>query len=720
MARMHRALPLGALIALWAFGQLAVAGCAAGASPVAAGPADAGAAPPPAAEAAPSAPAIAERVVEGGKLHAAWTDLGWAPHTLAPGKPVRIDFAKGAGWVLARSGAPAKVGGVLVRYRAPQALGDLLTLGLDGRQVNGLKKVLLSSGRRAAVDGLQEAWLSLAVLSPEGQPFERLVLSLAKPLEPAVVEVELLALTANSPPVVRSTAGARRPSRSVSVKIDCRKAEPISPLIYGVAFGPEEVAAELGATARRWGGNTTSRYNWRLGDAWNTGNDWFFRNVAITPKNPTWVAFLAENQRRALSTAFTLPLIGWVAKDTDSCSFPKAEFPEQAKWDPQGIGCGDGNDPSGVALVPPPPSRTSVAAPPAFVEEWVTAIRTADLQRSASLYILDNEPSLWHLTHRDVHPERLGYDELLQRTIDYATAVRAADPQAKIAGLAAWGWSALFFSAADRADGKSFVPTDRLAHGGKALLPWWLSQLRAHEKKTGVRLVDLVDVHFYPQGAGIGLYGDGWTDLDTSARRIRSVRALWDPGYVDESWIGEPIKLLPRLQAWIDEEYPGTGIEIGEYNFGAENHVSGGLAVAEALGRFGVGRVHSAFYWAQPPRGSAAYWAFRAFRNYDGLGGRFGEQSLEVAQPKGLSSVFASRRSDGALVVVALNHDFANDIELKVEAAACGPLRLQRLFTNEGGHDLVEDAAQAGASTVRLGPASVNVLELLPPAAREP
>ena len=65
------------------------------------------------------------------------------------------------------------------------------------------------------------------------------------------------------------------------------------------------------------------------------------------------------------------------------------------------------------------------------------------------------------------------------------------------------------------------------------------------------------------------------------ALRIRSVRALWDPAYRDESWIGEPVRLIPRLRDWIAKNAPGVRISIGEYNFGAEKHMSGGLAVAD-------------------------------------------------------------------------------------------------------------------------------------------
>ncbi|MGH7330806.1 MAG: hypothetical protein ACREJX_20850, partial [Polyangiaceae bacterium] len=54
----------------------------------------------------------------------------------------------------------------------------------------------------------------------------------------------------------------------VAITIHCDKpSHPISPLIYGIGVQPNHDAPGsqewvLGATARRWGGNHTSRYNW--------------------------------------------------------------------------------------------------------------------------------------------------------------------------------------------------------------------------------------------------------------------------------------------------------------------------------------------------------------------------------------------------------------------------------------------------------------------------
>src|SRR5688572_16864758 len=53
---------------------------------------------------------------------------------------------------------------------------------------------------------------------------------------------------------------------------------PISPLIYGVAAAQPEDMAALRPALHRWGGNPASRYNWELGNAWNSARDWEFRN----------------------------------------------------------------------------------------------------------------------------------------------------------------------------------------------------------------------------------------------------------------------------------------------------------------------------------------------------------------------------------------------------------------------------------------------------------
>ena len=514
-----------------------------------------------------------------------------------------------------------------------------------------------------------------------------------------------------------------RPGEAV-VTLRCDAApRAISPWIYGIGVQPQRDTASqwaLGATVRRWGGNHTTRYNWQLGNAWNTGKDWYFKNVDYDASpRPAHQRFIDDGAAHGLATFMTVPIIGWVAKDTISYGFPVSVFGAQQRAEPGVSDVGSGVSPAGRLLAPGPPERTSVPMPPEVVGQWVRSNRARDLpgKRGVVAYFLDNEPTLWSETHRDVHPAPVSYDELLARTLAYASAIRAADPGALIAGPALWGWTALFGSGVDKAAHPAHP--DRDAHGGVPLLPWWLGEVAAEEARTGVRLLDLVDVHFYPQGPGIGVGLLGGTDPDTAARRIRSTRALWDPTYEDESWIDDEVRLLPRLTQWIAERRPGLGISIGEYNFGAEAHMSGGLAVAEALGRFGALGVTSAFYWDHPPPGSPAARAFDAYRNYDGAGGHFLDLSVPASSSRPLVSAFASRdASREHMVVVLLGLDPRAAHEARLDASTCGRLvaRKTYAFAGEGAGFRPTQPTPGSSAGAEIGvfvpPYSMTVLEL--------
>lgn len=480
-------------------------------------------------------------------------------------------------------------------------------------------------------------------------------------------------------------------ARGVAMRIHCEaEGRPVSPWIYGIGARPGgegSVPWHLGASARRWGGNHTSRYNWELGDAWNAGKDWYFENVDYDGlPGPAHRRFIEAGRAHGLATVLTVPMIGWVAKDSTSSGFPVSVFGPQRAVDPNHPDRGNGVTVSGALINPGSPERTSVAMPAAGIGRWVQDERARDGagERGVLAYILDNEPTLWSDTHRDVHPNPLSYDELLARTLEYASAIRAADPGALIAGPAMWGWTAYFYSGVDTAAYPSHPDQD--AHGGVPLIPWWLRGIAREERRTGTRLLDLLDVHFYPQGANLGIGTRGGTDPGTAARRLRSTRALWDPTYEDESWIGEAVELVPRLERWISAERPGLGISIGEYNFGAEGHMSGGLAVAEVLGRLGQLGVASAYYWDVPAPESPAFWAFRAFRNFDGQGAMFLGESVPADSSSPLASIFASRdRAKGQMVLVLLGLDPRSDTDVLIDARSCGRVTRARSFVYADG-----------------------------------
>lgn len=656
-------------------------------------------------------------IVSDGRLATEWQDYGWAA-TIDAASGVSIDFGDYGGWIVAQPELDDQFSRVRLAFDAAESLGEeFLAVQVSddvGSSFPLVVPVLERDGTSVAAD------VSVGDLDPSSIGFDRVIFTATDEFpSPSTVQVRNLGLVrvpegSLPDPGAPQTTLAPPTEVAVGSSIQCAaETTPISPHIYGInqEFGnmPDEDWS-LGAASRRWGGNATSRYNWRTG-SWNTAFDYYFRNVS-DEDGPAHVEFLTENDERDISSALTVPMIGWVAKDDTSASFPVSVVGAQPNTDPFNDDFGDGIGPDGSELTPLDPTTTSERSTPDDIREWVTTLNddAADGGPAAPfLYFLDNEPMLWNSTHRDVVTEPLGYDELLERTIDYATAVREAQPDALIGGPSVWGWPAYFFSAIDAEEGFGSAP-DRQAHAGEPLIEWYLAELRAHEERTGVRLLDVLDVHFYPQD---GSYSEEIDDSSV-ARRLRTTRSLWDTTYLEESWIEEQVGLIPRMQDWVDEHAPGTLLSIGEYAFGAEQHISGGLAQAEALGRFGQFGLFAAYYWDVPPSGSPVYWAFRAFRDYDGAGSTFGDLSVPTESDRSVS-LFASTTAAGdSHVAVVLNLSPDPQPAFGIDIAECGRTDVVAYQYAQGSSTLAPAGAAVidGTVGIDLPGHSITVLEL--------
>jgi len=428
----------------------------------------------------------------------------------------------------------------------------------------------------------------------------------------------------------------------------------ISPDIYGLAVPSATAIADWKVPLIRWGGNTAERYNWQLGNAWNTGKDWFFENVAVEPH--AWQNILERGERNGARVFFNLPLIGFVAKDTVSHGYSIKKYGPQQQHDQWRPDAGNGVRPNGRLLSGNNWSDTSMVATPEFIAALVQTMKKQFpklFSERRIVFALGNEPMLWHITHRDVHPEPVSYDEYLSRFVALAKAVKAAAPEAQIAGPELWGWPVYFQSAKDL-DSKG--NDDRRRHGGEDFLPWFLRQMRMQERKDGVRLLDYVTVHYYPQAQNVFSPA---VDLSATKLRLETVRSLWDPQYQDPSWIRKSVYLIPRLKHWVAEAYPGTKIGLTEYNWGGETDISGALALADILGIFGREGLDLACYWTTPPNGSYAAAAYALYRNTDGAGAGFGGEKLltrwEGVLPDNISVYAALDRDAKVASVIVIN-----------------------------------------------------------------
>ncbi|GIG91614.1 glycoside hydrolase family 44 protein [Plantactinospora endophytica] len=466
-----------------------------------------------------------------------------------------------------------------------------------------------------------------------------------------------------APPAALAEPG---PALEVNVAAD---RHPISPHIYGMNFTDEALAEELALPVRRWGGNATTRYHYRY-DTTNRASDWFFENIAEENADPAALPdgsstdrFVEQDRRTGTDSVLTVPLIGWAPKARDgSCGFSVAKYGPQQRTDEWRPDCGNGVRPDGTLVTGNDPHDTSVEAGPEYVREWLrhlTGKYGTAAEGGVKFYNLDNEPDIWHSTHRDVHPTGASSAELRDQAYAIGAAVKEVDPTAATLGPVGWGWTSWDHSGLDQEEcgrtGCWANPPDRPNRNGLPFATWYLQQMRDYEARHGQRVLDYFDMHFYPQAAGVA-FGNG-NDPATNALRLRSTRALWDPTYTDESWINTQVRLVPRMKELVAANYPGTRTAITEYNWGALDHVNGALAQADVLGIFGREGLDLATLWAPPAASQPGAYAFRMYRNYDGAGGRFGDLGVRAtsADSEQLSVYAAERGSDGALTVMVVN-----------------------------------------------------------------
>ncbi len=464
--------------------------------------------------------------------------------------------------------------------------------------------------------------------------------------------------------------GSGAPPAPLILSVDAHADQhPISPYIYGMNFADEALAADLDLPVRRWGGNSTSRYNWQI-DVYNTGSDWYFENITNPdsgqlPNGSAADQFVEQDRRTGTKTIMTAPLIGWVSKrrvdnHPYDCGFKRSVFPTQQSFDPYDSTCGNGLLDTTTPITGNDPFSTSIAITSSFVASWVNHLAgryDTAAKGGVLFYDLDNEPMLWNSTQRDVHPLPTTYDELRDRTYAYAAAIKQADSSAKTLGPVLWGWCAYFFSAKDGCN----IGTDYVSHANTAFVPWYLQQMQAYEQAHGVRLVDYLDLHYYPAADGVALSGAG--SAATQALRLRSTRSLWDPGYVDESWIGSAgwqsgiVQLIPRMKGWVTANYPGTKLAISEYNWGALDDINGAIAQADVLGIFGREGLDLATLWGPPTFNQPGAYAFRMYRNYDGQHHAFGDIHVRSASTdQDQLAIYAARRGgDNALTIMVIN-----------------------------------------------------------------
>jgi hypothetical protein len=469
-------------------------------------------------------------------------------------------------------------------------------------------------------------------------------------------------------------ASVNADAAAVTVNVDANAGKhPISPYIYGVAFAPDGATlADLNAPLNRYGGNTTSTYNWEA-NASNHASDWYFESLPedSAASGGLTDTFVSTSRAGGAQPMLTIPMLDWVAKlgpgRSRLASFSIAKYGAQTGNDWQWYSdAGNGQLVSNNQYISNKPSDASRVNSVAFEQEWMAHLTHKwGLSTSGGVqyYILDNEHSIWQSTHRDVHPIGPKMTEISGKMIAYSNMIKAADPGAIVIGPEEYGWSGYFWSGYDQqqySNGLAGCPPtcpDKTANGNMDYMPWLLQTLHQYDLAHGTHVLNVFSLHYYPQS---GEFSD---DDSTAMQTLRnkSTRSLWDPNYVDASWESSTgngnVMLIRRMKSWVASYYPGLKTAITEYNWGDESNINGATTQADIYGIFGREGLDYATRWTTPTSTTPTYLAMKMYRNYDGRKSGFGDNSVSatVPNPDNLSAFAATRSSDGALTVMVIS-----------------------------------------------------------------
>ncbi|MBN1764732.1 MAG: hypothetical protein JW860_05695 [Sedimentisphaerales bacterium] len=453
---------------------------------------------------------------------------------------------------------------------------------------------------------------------------------------------------------------------------------PISPYIYGTNWGSID-----DATIKRSGGNRLTGYNWENNFS-NAGADWYHHSDRYLVQNLPYAQqtipgiMLNSFHDAALllgqASIVTLQMAGYVSAD-DYGTVDYAERAPSARWKEVVYA-------KGAPFCSPydnPDTSDNYVYMDECVNFLVNEYGYANEPDGVKFYCLDNEPALWSdgadgATHPRLHPAKPTCVELRDKSIALSTAVKDVDPYAQILGPVLYGFSAY----------KSFQgATDWSSEGSGYdwFISYYLDKMEAASVTAGKRLLDILDVHWYPEAydGPPFTYNESTTtritnsSVHTSAMyeaRMQAPRTLWDTEYVgyngENSWVNEwnssYLPILPKLQSSITTYYPGTKLSITEYAYGGEDHWSGGIATTDVLGIYGKYGVYIATYWGD---GTYVDAALKIYRNYDGSQSTFGDTKVTASMSdKVNSSVYGSVDSDldTELHLIVLNKNLTESI----------------------------------------------------------
>lgn len=377
----------------------------------------------------------------------------------------------------------------------------------------------------------------------------------------------------------------------VVITISADVSHPVSPYLYGrnnsLSDSPGSALSAAAWTKlkdsgvkllRESGGNNCTKYNWRL--KLTSHPDWY-NNVY----SHDW-DFAAQSLQENIPGAqgmWAFQLLGKAAK-TSSANFNDWGYNQSQWWTgvAQNLAGGGTADPDGGS------EALMNGDPDLYLENW-TADSTVlildhwfndlGLDKNKVMYWnMDNEVEIWNGTHDDVMPTQITPEEFMQRYFAVAKKAREAFPDIKLVGpVTANEWQWYNWATPISVGGKSY-----------SWLEFFIKRIGEEEAASGVRLLDVLDIHFYPSGSQadqVVQYHRVFFDKNydfPGANGVKTVNGGWDNSITKEY-------IFERCKEWLNTylgEDNGVTFGITEAGLSTNDATINAIWYESTLGEF--------------------------------------------------------------------------------------------------------------------------------------
>ena len=376
-------------------------------------------------------------------------------------------------------------------------------------------------------------------------------------------------------------------AQSATITVDATKNKRlISPNIYGkndFFDRSDQFYKDAGLNfARLNGGNNASSYNWQA--KLTVHPDWY-NNVYDTD----WgvAAQRINTSLPGMQGMFAFQLLGRVASNTNN-NFNDWAFNQAQQWSGthQDLAGGGVVNPAGgdkaqvdgnPELFSKPWSADSSVG---ILNDWFGAGGKGFNKNQFVYWNMDNEVDIWHSTHKWAMPTPLSAAAFMDRYIELAKKAKAIYPGIKLCGpvnTSEWFWYNW--------------PNDNIRINGRfyTWMEYFIKRLGDEYKATGMKLVDVVDIHNYPTYnndaealQGHRIYYDENYDYPSS-NGISTINGGWDTS-IKKQYI------FKRIDGWLNEHFGANhGITTGlsEWGTGSSSNPSlESVIYASHLGTF--------------------------------------------------------------------------------------------------------------------------------------